>query len=328
MRCCHRLCEIVSAQNVAFKHCFCAPKIDFSHNLQMRDLEYPIGGAWLVRQYGIDLVMPFVVTSRIAGRRATHVGQPTTTESHVETIRPEPTLRGHLTFHLKHEVPHFELLSRVFARGDAGEVSAWVAAEPTGQYARRAAFLHEFFTGQQLPVPAGLGGGYHDAIGADGLVAATPERAVLNKRWRIRDNMPGTRAFCPMIVKAQAGSAALDLDVRGLIHALEVEFGAELLMRSAVWMTPHSSATRSTTRRLITPSWRRRMASGPRGRSATPGCSSRLCSARWRWSRVGGRLCWMWFARRGEKGALESPSSMTVRWACVACRCQPTPQTQ
>jgi hypothetical protein len=124
----------------------------------MVDRDDPIGGLWLAGHYGLELVMPFAVASRVAGRRATHVGRPTTTESYVETKRPDPTLRGHLTFHLKHEVPHFELLSRVYARCDAGEISAWVADEPTGQYARRAAFLYEFFTGQHLPVPVALGG--------------------------------------------------------------------------------------------------------------------------------------------------------------------------
>jgi hypothetical protein len=57
---------------------------------------------------------------------------------------------------------------------------------------------------------------------------------IVNKRWRIRDNMPGTRAFCPMVVKSRAGAAALGLDVRALIHALQAEFGTDLLMRSAV----------------------------------------------------------------------------------------------
>ena len=116
-----------------------------------------------------------------------------------------------------------------------------MADEPTGQYARRAAFLYEFFTGRQLPVPAALGGAYQDAVSADGLVVASPDRAVLNKRWRIRDNMPGTRAFCPMVVKSRAGAAALGLDVRALIHALEADFGTDLLMRSAVWMTLRES---------------------------------------------------------------------------------------
>lgn len=207
----------------------------------MQLVDDPIGGAWLARQYQIELVMPLVVASGIAGRRSTHIGRPTTTECYVEAMRPEPTLRGHLTFHLKHETPHFELLSRLFARCDPSELAAWVADEPTGQYSRRAAFLYEFFSAGQLPVPAALGGGYHDAVDDEVLVAATPDQAVLNKRWRIRDNMPGTRAFCPMVVRAVAGHDALALDVRALIHDLEAEFGAELLMRSAVWMTLRES---------------------------------------------------------------------------------------
>jgi hypothetical protein len=42
---------------------------------------------------------------------------------------------------------------------------------------------------------------------------------------------------------SSAGARALDLDVRALIHGLEVEFGTELLMRSAVWMTLRESRT-------------------------------------------------------------------------------------
>jgi hypothetical protein len=61
-------------------------------------------------------------------------------------MRPAATLRAHLTFHLKHEVPHFELMARLFARCDPAELASWVADEPTGQYARRAAFLFEFGT--------------------------------------------------------------------------------------------------------------------------------------------------------------------------------------
>lgn len=32
----------------------------------------------------------------------------------------------------------------------AAELEAWVAAEPTGQYARRAGFLYEYLTGRML----------------------------------------------------------------------------------------------------------------------------------------------------------------------------------
>lgn len=207
----------------------------------MEDPGSLIGGAWLAQRYGLDLVMPLVTSSRIGGRRASQLASRPAVESYVEAMRPDATLRGHLTFHLKHEPPHFELLSRVFAACNAQEVADWVAEEPTGQYARRAAFLFEFFTDRALPVPADIGGSYHDAISADAMVVASPGQAALNRRWRIRDNMPGTRAFCPMVFKTQVSAASMGLDVGALIAGLELEFGADVLMRSAVWMTLRES---------------------------------------------------------------------------------------
>jgi hypothetical protein len=205
------------------------------------DLIDPIGGAWLSRTYGIELVMPLVIVSRIGGRRTTQIDNGATIETYVESMRPDPALRGHLTFHLKHEVPHLELLSRLFEHCDPVELTAWVNHEPTGQYARRAGFLYEFLTGRELPISVETGGGYVDALDDEKLVTATKGLEVPNKRWRVRDNLPGTRAFCPVVRKTEAVARDMSLDVPALIHALAVEFGEELLMKSAVWMTLRES---------------------------------------------------------------------------------------
>ena len=69
-----------------------------------------IGGAWLVETYGLELVMPLSVVSCIGGRRASRLVEGVSTETYVEAMRPAMTVRGHVTFHLKHEVPHLELL--------------------------------------------------------------------------------------------------------------------------------------------------------------------------------------------------------------------------
>ncbi len=200
-----------------------------------------IGGAWLAATYGVEPVMPLVVMSGIGGRRATRVAEGVTTETYVESMRPDATLRGHLTFHLKHEVPHLELLSRLFEPCDPHQIAAWVADEPTGQYARRAGFFYEFLTGRELPVSVEVGGSYVDAIDDHKLVAATKGQEVPNRRWRVRDNLPGTRAFCPVIRKTGAVVKAMALDLPARMHELAVEFGEELLMRSAVWMTLRES---------------------------------------------------------------------------------------
>ena len=205
------------------------------------DFEQLIGGAWLSQRYSFEPALPLATTSRIGGRRATQSNDGLSTETYVEAMRPEPTLRGHLTFHLKHEAPNLELLSRLFECCPPDELTAWIDSEPTGQYARRAGFLYEWITGRELPVRAAISGPTIDAMDGEKMVVATAGLALVNKRWRVRDNLPGTRAFCPVIRKAAAVAQAMALDIPALIHALAAEFGEDVLMKSAVWMTLRES---------------------------------------------------------------------------------------
>ncbi|HSV81894.1 MAG TPA: Fic family protein [Ramlibacter sp.] len=201
----------------------------------------PVGCVWLARRYGLDLVMPLATVSNIGGRRSSHTEDGTTRETFAESMRPEESLRGHLTFHLKHEAPHLEFLSRLFAACDGSELVTWFNNEPTGQYVRRACFLYEWLTGKQLSVEPSVPVGYVDVLDADRVVAASPAKAVANRRWRVRDNMPGTPAFCPIVRKTPQMLKSMELDVVALLAELGREFGEDLLMKSAVWMTQRES---------------------------------------------------------------------------------------
>ncbi|MEY4759034.1 MAG: hypothetical protein RLZZ274_2074 [Cyanobacteriota bacterium] len=162
-------------------------------------------------------------------------------ETVVEAMRPAASVRGHLTFHLKHEVLHLELLSRLFEQLDAAELVGWIQQEPTGQYARRAGFLYEWLKGRELELKTAIGGAYVDVVNDRKLVAASPGKSTAIRRWRVRDNLPGTAAFCPIVRKTREWSDAVAVDVRLLLHDLEAEFGEEALLRSAVWMTLRES---------------------------------------------------------------------------------------
>lgn len=201
----------------------------------------PLGGAWLVRKHGLDLVMPLATVSEVGGRRSTHTEHGTTRETFVEAMRPDASLRGHLTFHLKHEAPHLELLSRLFAACDPNELATWFTNEPTGQYVRRSCFLYEWLTGNQLAVKPAAPLALVDVVDADRVVAASPGKAVTNRRWRVRDNLPGTPAFCPIVRKTPQLVKTMELDVAALLAQLGDEFGEDLLMKSAVWMTLRES---------------------------------------------------------------------------------------
>jgi hypothetical protein len=205
------------------------------------DLQNLAGASWLAETYRLPLVTPLPVVSRIGGRRASPGDHLHGTEIYPDNMRPDGTLPAHLTFHLKHETPQLELLARLFDVCDPGELAGWITHEPTGQYARRAGFLYEFLTGRKLSAKDAPGGAYVDALPADRLVTASPEQTALDRRWRIRDNMPGTRHFCPMLQRTTAVEAAMALDVAALVATLGMEFGADSLMRSAVWLTMRES---------------------------------------------------------------------------------------
>jgi hypothetical protein len=201
----------------------------------------PIGVAWLAHAFGVETLGRQPVFSQVGGRRASQVTDGFRLETYTEAMRPAAEPAAHLQFHLRHEVPHLEFLVRLFERAGSSFVQSWIVAEPTGQYARRAAFLYEWLTGDLLEVPERLGGNYVDAIDATKLVAASPDQTVKVQRWRVNDNLPGTRSFCPIVVKTDSVEQACGLDVPHLFGQLTAEFGEDLLMRSAVWMTLRES---------------------------------------------------------------------------------------
>jgi len=201
----------------------------------------PIGAAWLAKEFGVRPLGRLPVMSQIGYRRSTLVDDGFRLETFPEIMRPLPELAAHLQFHLRHEIVHFEFLARLFKVTGPEHVQTWILKEPTGRYARRAAFLYEWLTGEVLHAPDNLGGNYVDAIDDKGLLAASRGKVLKVARWRVNDNLPGTRFFCPTVVMTDKLHMAADLDVPTLFGQLVAEFGEELLLRAAAWMTLRES---------------------------------------------------------------------------------------
>lgn len=111
----------------------------------------------------------------------------------------------------------------------------WCRREPFGQYARRAGFLYEWLTGQRLDVPDLTNGRYVDAVSSqDYLTRTGPLR---DRRWRVNNNLPGTAAFCPLVRRTAAVQDGLCFDPAVALTELGRTFGADVLMRTASWLT-------------------------------------------------------------------------------------------
>ncbi|SCV01500.1 conserved hypothetical protein [Cupriavidus necator] len=195
-----------------------------------------MGYKWLAEHYNVTPVQDFEITSEIGAARRSVVTDGRTLETYPAGSRQAPTLQAHLTYALRQEGVHLEFLARLFDVLPQAELAAWLNSERTGQYARRVGFLYEWLTGRQIAgVEAVTGGNYVDAIDPEAYFAATaPTR---NARWRVRDNLPGNRDFCPLVRRTPQVRAAQDYDCAARLDELNAEFGGNVLMRSAVWLT-------------------------------------------------------------------------------------------
>lgn len=193
-----------------------------------------LGFKWISEQTGIAPVQPFRVVSSLGSTRKSLHADGFAQEVYPAQFRPEATIPGHLTFALKYEVVHLEFLSRLFSAMDAGIFEEWVRNEPSGSFARRVGFLYEWLTGKRLDTPDAAGN-YIEALPDDKYLTAS--RPVNNPRWRVRDNLPGNRYFCPIVYRSPQVESIQAYDCARALNDLEVEFGADLLMRSAVWLT-------------------------------------------------------------------------------------------
>lgn len=194
-----------------------------------------LGLKWVSEQLGIEPVQAFAVESQLGTRRKTTVYEDVRLETCPAVAEPGATVPVLLIFALKYEAVNLEFLARVFNAVQPALLEDWIRNEPTGAYARRIGFLYEWMTGRRLDVPDVPSGNYIEALEPEKYFVAT--RSTNVQRWRVRDNMPGTAEFCPLIQRTKAVRRTENYNCPSALRDLEVAFGAEILMRSAAWLT-------------------------------------------------------------------------------------------
>jgi hypothetical protein len=194
-----------------------------------------IGFKALEAKFGIMPAQPLRVASVIGASRATRESPKGIENQYPAVYRPGDTFAGHFEFGLKYEELHLEFFTRLFAASGPQVIEEWCRAEPFGQYARRAGFFYEWLTGNRLDVPDLVGGTYIDAISDDAYLTRT--KAVRERRWRVNNNLPGTPAFCPIIRRSQALTQSLQFNPLEALTELDNQFGEDVLMRAAAWLT-------------------------------------------------------------------------------------------
>lgn len=196
------------------------------------------GYKWLSEAYGVNPVQSFRVRSEIGTSRSTRSDRGFVVNTYPRSYAPEPNWRAHLSFAFKYEGFDLDFLSRFFAAIGPDPVAEWAQQEPVGVYARRCGFLYEWLTGHEISGLGDAGGNYVDLLDGERCLAASrPEKV---RRWRINNNLPGTRDFCPMVALDELDlptSAALKQEIEGLID----QYGFDTIERAVNWLTVKES---------------------------------------------------------------------------------------
>jgi Fic family protein len=116
--------------------------------------------------------------------------------------QPKETLYAHIQFAIKYEGINLLFFKRLFEKIDANVIVSWIEDEPTSEYTRKIWFLYEFLTQNKLPIKdADVKIKYIPLVNEKLQYAS--EKSLINIRHRIKNNLPGTVHFCPLIFKTQ-----------------------------------------------------------------------------------------------------------------------------
>lgn len=195
-----------------------------------------VGYAWLVDQYRLP-AMPLMLHSRLESRVR---GRETRTDGHESVLLFEPkyhpgeTLAAQLQFALKYEGVNLQVLALLFEQTGANEISQWLETSPTSAYARRAGYLYELLTGTELPHATPERSRYVPVLD-EHLQFAAPD-GKRNKRYRVIDNLPGCKQFCPLIRKSEALQRWAGLDLKECTRQVIAEYDPDLLRRAAAFL--------------------------------------------------------------------------------------------
>ena len=147
--------------------------------------------------------------------------------------RPDDTISAHLDFALRHEGVDLGILNAFFAVMPKGTIEDWVNSEPTGQHARRTWFFYEWLTGTKLALPDAPKAPYVGALDEKRQFAVKGETVT---RYRIRNNLPGTPAFCPLVRRTDRLAAIADETLANEARAVVQRTAPDLMARAAAFL--------------------------------------------------------------------------------------------
>jgi Uncharacterized conserved protein len=148
--------------------------------------------------------------------------------------QPKDTLYGHLVFALKYEGVNLLFFKKLFNQLDKTTIEDWVKKEPHSQYSRRIWFIYEWLLQVKLNIPDLKEGNYVQLIDED--LQYSSGVTINSSRHRIRNNLPGTINFCPLIRKTAKLESFIKEDLSEKTNTSIKGVHRDILLRTSAFL--------------------------------------------------------------------------------------------
>jgi Fic family protein len=204
--------------------------VTFFHEKRLPEPATPAGYAALIDAYRLEVPLPRTLFGTGEHHRVTEE-----TDWRILTPRhaPDADLESHLTFALKYEGLDLAVLKKLFEATEPQAIAAIVSSKSTGAYARRIWFLYEWLTGTRLDLPDAEKGNYVPVVDSELQWNIAGENS---PRHRVRNNLPGTPSFCPMVFRTETLKQLAVMDLARRAQSVVAEVPRDLLSRTAAFL--------------------------------------------------------------------------------------------
>ncbi len=190
----------------------------------------PAGYAALIETYSLSVPMPdYLCAIGIRHKRYKAGRWQIFTPRH----KPDENLYGHLVFALKYEGIDLAILDALFTATEPKNIEVIVRSKPTGAYSRRIWFLWEWLRQEKLDIEDTNKGNFIPLIND---TLQYPGNSSNSRRHRVRNNLPGTHGFCPLIRKTEKLERFINLNLSLKVINQMGKVHTDLLSRAAAFL--------------------------------------------------------------------------------------------
>ena len=147
----------------------------------------------------------------------------------------------HLEFGLKYDDLNLAFIKEVFTSVDQHSILDYIKANPNRKYPRIIGYLYEFTGEKSIEVDVTTTN-YEDILDSSryitGIITKIP-------KWKVNDNLLGSKKFCPIIRRTTELSELLDWNIEDAIEDLKHKYSPEIFKRASYYLYKKESKSSS-----------------------------------------------------------------------------------